>query len=310
MERLINIFLTSRPKQQFKNILVIIPFVLSANLWIGISSQIISNLVSDLLMGLASFVLGSWFIYIINDSVDKNTDKGHPEKSKRPIVSGKLSGKVIIATSLIILISSLVIGFAVNTIFLFALLAYLILMTLYSLYIKKLFFLDIISVASGYMLRVYAGAAIVTNNISNSLGVSVWLILCTGFASLFVLSIKRFSELNNDELSKRSSLNTSKFNSTFLNYSINFSEFITYISYAFYCISINFFSIFKGNTPSDLSLLLTLPLVIMGMRRFKKDSINSTYGDQPEEVIFKSNFIKIIFISWIIFSALIIYFRN
>ena len=94
MERLINIFLTSRPKQQFKNILVIIPFVLSANLWIGISSQIISNLVSDLLMGLASFVLGSWFIYIINDSVDKNTDKGHPEKSKRPIVSGKLSGKV------------------------------------------------------------------------------------------------------------------------------------------------------------------------------------------------------------------------
>ena len=44
--------------------------------------------------------------------------------------------------------------------------------------------------------------------------------------------------------------------------------------------------------------------------RFKKDSINSTYGDQPEEVNFKSNFITIIFISWIIFSALIIYFRN
>ena len=73
---------------------------------------------------------------------------------------------------------------------------------------------------------------------------------------------------------------------------------------------INFSSIFSANTPSDLSLLLTLPLVILGMRRFKKDSLNSSYGDQPEEIIFKSKFIILIFFSWIIISSLIIYVRN
>ena len=181
-------------------------------------------------------------------------------------------------------------------------------MTLYSLIIKKVFLVDIISIAIGYMLRVYGGAIIVVNSIEETISVSIWLILCTGFASLFVLSIKRFSEITNDKLTSRSSLSGNK--SKLLYNSINLNELLTYISYSFYCISINFSSIFSANTPSDLSLLLTLPLVILGMRRFKKDSLNSSYGDQPEEIIFKSKFIILIFFSWIIISSLIIYVRN
>ena len=181
-------------------------------------------------------------------------------------------------------------------------------MTLYSLIIKKVFLVDIISIAIGYMLRVYGGAIIVVNSIEETISVSIWLVLCTGFASLFVLSIKRFSEITNDKLTSRFSLIGNK--SKLLYNSINLNELLTYISYSFYCISINFSSIFSANTPSDLSLLLTLPLVILAMRRFKKDSLNSSYGDQPEEIIFKSKFIILIFFSWIIISSLIIYVRN
>ena len=308
MDLIKNIILTSRPKQQIKNILVIIPFILSVNLWYALPSNLIINLLTNVLVGLVSFILGSWFIYIVNDYIDRNVDKDHPEKSNRPITSNKIPQKLIILVSAIILISSVSIGLITSSSFLLILCIYLLLMTLYSLIIKKVFLVDIISIAIGYMLRVYGGAIIVVNSIEETISVSIWLILCTGFASLFVLSIKRFSEITNDKLTSRSSLSGNK--SKLLYNSINLNELLTYISYSFYCISINFSSIFSANTPSDLSLILTLPLVILGMRRFKKDSLNSSYGDQPEEIIFKSKFIILIFFSWIIISSLIIYVRN
>ena len=308
MDLIKNIILTSRPKQQIKNVLVIIPFILSLNLWYALPSNLIINLLTNVLIGLASFILGSWFIYIVNDYIDRNVDKNHPEKSKKPITSNKIPQKLIILVSAIILISSVSIGIIANSSFLFILCIYISLMTLYSLIIKKLFLVDIISIAIGYMLRVYGGALIVVNSLEETINVSIWLILCTGFASLFVLSIKRFSEITNDKLTSRSSLSGNK--SKLLYDSISLNELLTYISYSFYCISINFSSIFSANTPSDLSLLLTLPLVILGMRRFKKDSLNSSYGDQPEEIIFKSKFIILIFALWIIISSLIIYVRN
>tara|TARA_B100000700_G_C14929856_1_gene801391 strand:- start:154 stop:1080 length:927 start_codon:yes stop_codon:yes gene_type:complete len=308
MDLIKNIILTSRPKQQIKNVLVIIPFILSVNLWYALPSNLMINLLTNVLIGLVSFILGSWFIYIVNDYTDRNVDKDHPEKSNKPITSNKIPQKLIILVSTIILISSVSIGLITSSRFLFILCIYISLMTLYSLIIKKVFLVDIISIAIGYMLRVYGGAIIVVNSIEETINVSIWLILCTGFASLFVLSIKRFSEITNDKLTSRSSLSGNK--SKLLYNSINLNELLTYISYSFYCISINFSSIFSANTPSDLSLLLTLPLVILGMRRFKKDSLNSSYGDQPEEIIFKSKFIILIFFLWIIISSLIIYVRN
>ena len=308
MDLIKNIILTSRPKQQIKNVLVIIPFILSVNLWYALPSNLMINLLTNVLIGLVSFILGSWFIYIVNDYTDRNVDKDHPEKSNKPITSNKIPQKLIILVSTIILISSVSIGLITSSRFLFILCIYISLMTLYSLIIKKVFLVDIISIAIGYMLRVYGGAIIVVNSIDETISVSIWLILCTGFASLFVLSIKRFSEITNDKLTSRSSLSGNK--SKLLYNSINLNELLTYISYSFYCISINFSSIFSANTPSDLSLLLTLPLVILGMRRFKKDSLNSSYGDQPEEIIFKSKFIILIFFLWIIISSLIIYVRN
>ena len=308
MDLIKNIILTSRPKQQIKNILVIIPFILSVNLWYALPSNLIINLLTNVLVGLVSFILGSWFIYIVNDYIDRNVDKNHPKKSNKPITSNKIPQILIILVSAIVLISSISFGLITNSRFLLILCIYLFLMTLYSLIIKKVFLVDIISIAIGYMIRVYGGAIIVVNSMDETISISIWLILCTGFASLFVLSIKRFSEFTNDKLTSRSSLSGNK--SKLLYNSINLNELLTYISYSFYCISINFSSIFSANTPSDLSLLLTLPLVILGMRRFKKDSLNSSYGDQPEEIIFKSKFIILIFFSWIIISSLIIYVRN
>ena len=210
MDLIKNIILTSRPKQQIKNILVIIPFILSVNLWYSLPSNLIINLLTNVLIGLVSFILGSWFIYIVNDYIDRNADKNHPEKSNKPIASNKIPQNLIMLVSALILISSVSFGLITSSSFLFILCIYISLMTLYSLIIKKVFLVDIISIAIGYMLRVYGGAIIVVYSIDETINVSIWLILCTGFASLFVLSIKRFSEITNDKLTSRSSLSGNK----------------------------------------------------------------------------------------------------
>ena len=118
MDLLKNIILTSRPKQQIKNILVIIPFILSVNLWYSLPSNLIINLLTNVLIGLVSFILGSWFIYIVNDYIDRNVDKNHPEKSNKPIASNKIPQKLIMLVSAIILISSVSFGLITSSRFL------------------------------------------------------------------------------------------------------------------------------------------------------------------------------------------------
>ena len=108
-----------------------------------------------MLIGLVSFILGSWFIYIVNDYIDRNADKNHPEKSNKPIASNKMPQELIMLVSALILISSVSFGLITTSRFLFILCIYISLMTLYSLIIKKVFLVDIISLAIGYMLRVY-----------------------------------------------------------------------------------------------------------------------------------------------------------
>ena len=109
-------------------------------------------------------------------------------------------------------------------------------MTLYSLIIKKVFLVDIISIAIGYMLRVYGGAIIIVYNIDETINVSIWLIL-HWLCFIICFKHKRFSEITNDKLTSRSSL--VEINLNYYN-SINLNELLTYISYSFYCVSINF----------------------------------------------------------------------
>ena len=297
---------TSRPKQLIKNILVIIPIMLSINLWISQASEIKLELLIYSLTGIFSFATSSWMIYIINDLLDIKIDSAHPIKSKRAIASGLVTLKVCIMIISTLAFLSIFSSYFLGIYFLTSVIIYQILMISYCVYLKKIFLLDILIVSIGYTLRVFGGAMLIRNLglIDNKINISIWLYLCTILGSFFVLLIKRDSEISNNSIIKRKSIE--KYNQLILNKIIIFTELLTYGAYALYCISSPFEFIFKGNTPENYSLIITLPLVIIGMRRYKITSSLEKLGEHPEEVILKDKILQITFIFWILLSVVLI----
>ena len=174
--------------------------------------------------------------------------------------------------------------------------------------VKKTFLVDVLAVSIGYMLRALCGVTIITSSefYNSEISIPVWLLLCTGFGALFVLLIKRFSEANSSYI-KRDVIE--KYSLKKLNLLINASEILTYLSYLFYCLSFSLFPSLNTNTPSDYSLLITLPFVIFGMRYYKYLTLENNQGDQPEIIIFRYKLLILNFVAWVAISSLIIFYR-
>lgn len=170
-----------RPAQWSKNIFVFVPLIFSKNL----SNN---NFLFDVFLGFIFFSLASSLVYIFNDIIDAEKDKLHKTKKNRPIASGVIS--VNAAIILILFIALLIsISFFINDInFNLVLSGYILLNISYSLLLKRIVIIDVLSIAMGFMLRVIAGALII------SVPLSSWLILTTLFLSLFLAVTKRRSE--------------------------------------------------------------------------------------------------------------------
>jgi len=137
-----------------------------------------------------SFSLISSSSYLINDVLDIEKDKKHPIKRFRPIAAGKVSKKEAIFLSAALAIVSLMIASSLSPLFFGFVLGYLILQILYSLALKNFAILDILIVATGFIIRVYSGAVVINAHLS------VWFLLCVISVALFLASGKRRAELS------------------------------------------------------------------------------------------------------------------
>ncbi len=171
-----------RPHQWVKNVLVLVPLVLSHS---------ITDLDKVLLAtyGFILFSLTASGIYIFNDLVDINHDRGHPKKSRRPlaagevpIIHGALLGTVLWAVSLSI--SFIYFGYLF-----YILLGYIVLNFLYSFLLKRLVLVDVVVLAGFYIIRIIAGAVITEASLS------FWLITFSLFVFFSLALVKRYSEI-------------------------------------------------------------------------------------------------------------------
>ncbi len=181
-----------RIKHWIKNILIFIPLVFS-----GVINE--SNIVNCIL-GFFSFSFMSSFIYIVNDIRDIEKDKLHPRKRKRPLASGTIKKNIAIYIAILVVILSIITNIIINNsiinLSLIFLLCYLIINLGYSLGLKNIAIIDIVLLASGFILRVYYGAAIIDVEVSN------WLFLTILNASLFLGFGKRRKELIHNKNSR------------------------------------------------------------------------------------------------------------
>ena len=156
-----------RMKQWIKNLLVIVPFFAAG---IGFTW---TN-VKLLLLGVISFCFSSSLIYIVNDWHDRESDRLHETKSRRPIASGDLSGIFVIAIGSLLVCLLLLVIFQLNLKFILVVLIYVLNSLIYTFYVKKIAVLEFISLSLGFIIRGYAGAAIFSIRLSSWFLIVIW----------------------------------------------------------------------------------------------------------------------------------------
>jgi 4-hydroxybenzoate polyprenyltransferase len=244
-----------------------------------------SILNSDIIkLSIPAFVSFSFIasaVYIFNDIHDRELDRNHPEKSERPIASGRISVNSSFLLSLILLTLSIFISLLINPSFTFFLFLYLGINILYTLYLKSLPIFDIFSIASGFMIRVMAGGKVFHVEVSN------WLSLSVLFISILLASGKRLNEMNH--LKGNAHLHREVLNE----YPDGFLESLLWLMGAASLISYSIYTIEKGE-----DLFYTVLLSAFGLLRYLY--IIKTGKGEPVNAIFDDRILFITILLWII----------
>jgi 4-hydroxybenzoate polyprenyltransferase len=247
-----------RPKQWIKNMFVLAPLVFAR-------AYADPTLIKLALITFVLFCIASSACYIVNDIHDIESDRAHPLKRlSRPLAAGTLSVRSA-ALLLVVLYGLLILGFIAHPPLAVPIAGYIVLNLAYSYYLKHQPVLDIFSIASGFVLRVYAGA--------EGIGVplSSWMAVTTLCLALYLAAIKRRQELATAGTNARRVL---------LEYSIALVERYAEMSAVGALI---FYSLFVMSTNNKL--VVTIPLVIFGLFRYWYVVEAKEGGESPTDAL-------------------------
>ena len=281
---------TLRPQQWVKNFVLFAGLIFSQNL-----GRL--DLILETVAGFALFCLLSSSVYIFNDIMDVESDRKHPLKSARPIASGKMS--ISTATLLFVIFAVIALGlsFLLNTIFALTALSYFILNLLYSVYLKNVVIIDVMSIAAGFVIRAVAGAVII------GVEISAWLVVCTILLALFLGFGKRRHELvllENQATDHRRIL--SEYSPYFLDQMISVVTASTVVAYAFYTLSPEV-ETKLGTGHMDL----TIPFVLYGVFRYLYLIHQKEGGGSPTRMLLSDKPILGNVILWLLAVVFIVY---
>jgi 4-hydroxybenzoate polyprenyltransferase len=259
-----------RPKQWIKNLLVGAPLVFAQRLF-----DPESFLRTAAAFGLFCLVASS--VYLVNDLVDVEADRKHPKKRLRPIASGELPPHV--ARLFVAIVTPLALGaaFVLAPAFSAALGAYFVLQIAYCFGTKKVPYLDVLSIAAGFVLRVLSGALVI------DVPASEWLLACTALLAMFLGFGKRAHELGfarERATEQRTSLGG--YSPTVLRWILHSLAVVTVVVYALYTQSEH-----VAQTFGDRPLIYTLPFPIIGILRFIHLVTTRHDAESPTEEMLK-----------------------
>jgi 4-hydroxybenzoate polyprenyltransferase len=283
------IVVSMRPRQWVKNLFVLAGLVFSQRLF--------TESAWTALAAFAVFCALSGAIYLLNDVADRERDRLDPRKRERPIAAGRLPVGVAIAAAAALLAGGLVASALLNRPFLVAALAYAVLLIAYSAWLKHVVIVDVIVVASGFVLRAVAGAVVIDVEMSG------WLLICTIQLALFLALGKRRYEylvLDTDAVHHRPIL--AEYSPALLDQMIAVVTASTVTAYALYTMSPETVAKFRTHL-----LPATLPFVLYGIFRYLYLLYRRQLGGNPSELLLSDRALLINALSWICAVLLIIY---
>lgn len=258
-----------RPRQWAKNVFVLAPLVFAQELGDG-------HAVLLALLAFALFCVLSSSVYVLNDLVDAESDRLHPDKRHRPIAAGEMGKPLAAALAAALGLAGLAGALAVGPHFCAIAAGYLALNLAYSFHLKRVVIVDVMAVAAGFILRAWAGAVVL------DVALSRWLVLCTGLLALFLGFVKRRQELLARDLDGETGRAILReYSATFLDQMISVVTASTVVAYALYA-----FDPEVGEKLGTEHLGLTVPFVLFGIFRYLYLVHRRGHGENPTLLLF------------------------
>ena len=279
-----------RPKDWAKNLFLFIPLFFAGQ--IDDFPKIL-----EVCQGFIAFSAIASSIYIINDYRDREDDRRHPVKCKRPLASGAVSPSMAVAVTILLILTGFTVAWMIGPKFCFILGIYFAINIGYCLGLKNIPILDIVLVSIGFVLRVKAGSTIA------DIYLSEWIIVMVFLLALFMATGKR----RDDVLLKLSSgedmrKSVKGYNLEFLNTLLSLICAVVIVAYFMYTMSAE--TMLKFGTHR---LYYTCLFVMMGIIRYLQ--IILVFGDagSPTKILYRDRFIQVALLCWIGSFFLIIY---
>lgn len=290
MKNIYLIYKSLRPEQWIKNLFIFAGILFSQNFF---------NLALLLKVVLAffTFCLLSGAVYILNDLVDLECDRRNDARSRRPMASGRLKPSFAVLSLVILIPLLLGLSYCLGIYFFLVALIYFLVQLSYSFYLKHIVILDVFAIAFGFVLRVIAGAVVISVEFSS------WLLICTFLLALFLgLSKRRHELVIAGEKAQTDRKVLGEYSSYLLDQMISVVTASTVIAYIFYTVSPE--TITKFGTKN---LIYTIPFVLYGIFRYLYLIHQKEKGGNPERILVTDKPLIINILLWVIAVGVILY---
>ena len=285
------ILVSMRPAHWVKNLIIFAALVFA-------EAYMIPGKIYLAILAFLAFGFGASSVYLVNDIFDRENDKNHPIKSRRPVASGTLAIPAAAVAAIILLALSIALGIYINSSTSLVLIVYVALNLAYSTILKHLVIIDVMSIAAGFVLRAVAGGLAI------DVPISAWLLVCTTLLALFLGFGKRRHELtllSQNAIGHRRALE--HYSTPFLDQMISVVTASTVVAYAFYTLSPEVAEHFGTKW-----LSITIPFVLYGVFRYLYLIFHKEMGGNPTRLLLTDPPLLLCVLLWLASVLLVINF--
>jgi len=252
-------------------------------------------------LGALGFCLLSSSVYLTNDIADRDRDRLHPEKKLRPIPSGELPVPLAAAAAVLLALAVLVTSWITAPTYALVLSVYFVMQMGYSFGLKHVVILDVLIIATGFVLRALAGVTLSMDYGFSDVTISHWLMICTFFLAIFLAFAKRRSEVIalGDQAGEHRK-NLQEYNIPLLDEMMGIATAASILGYATYTVSTRTMEMVSTR------LWLTIPFVTYGIFRYLYLIHIKGHGGSPDRLLLSDKPLLLNIILWVISVALAI----
>lgn len=278
----------ARPRQWVKNGFVLAPLFFTPG-------AVTRRHVAHIAIGLVVFCLIASAVYVVNDWCDAEADRAHPAKRSRPIAAGEVAPGTALVWAIVLLVAGFALSLATLPGAASAIAAaYVAMSLLYSWHLKHIAVLDVLIVATGFVLRIEFGGAAV------GIPLTVWIVVCTFLLALFLALAKRRDDLIK-ALGDAHRPALAGYNLPFVDTALGVVLAALLVSYLIYTTEPG--AIAKFHTDK---LYLTAPFVAAGVLRYLQIALVEHRSGSPTDLALTDRFLLLAILGWLaVFAALL-----